>query len=230
MNSTPIDKGIFEMMLRQAVKDNFFEELDSLPSNDKLAQQYSFSTEFDYKMQKLFSKERHKEIVATILGWTKRAVAVITIIVALSFATLLTSTEVRAAVIDTVVQWFEGFTKFTSQSTQEEQDRIWTPSYLPDGFMEESTNLLPGMFTTDYRNAENHRITLTVTQSDNSISVNNENVDYSILTSDKMTYHIFQSKLSDKYSTIIWFSDGYSLALDAMLPTQELLKIAKSIK
>jgi len=51
-----INDNVFEALFRQAVIDNFLEEIDSLPPDEELSKIYIFSPEHEARMQRLFGK------------------------------------------------------------------------------------------------------------------------------------------------------------------------------
>jgi hypothetical protein len=63
MNKDRVNDEVFEALFRQAVIDDFNEEIDSIPTNEDLAKIYSFSPEFEIRMKKLFIKDRRKSFL-----------------------------------------------------------------------------------------------------------------------------------------------------------------------
>jgi len=60
MNKNQIDDIMFEAILRQAVIDDYADEIDSIPPNEELAVLYPLSSSFELRMKKLFTHERRK--------------------------------------------------------------------------------------------------------------------------------------------------------------------------
>lgn len=74
---------IFEAMLRQAVRDNVYEEAETVPGDDVLATMFSISEAHDARMRKLCKREDRREHRHAILYPLKKvaiaAMLVITI-------------------------------------------------------------------------------------------------------------------------------------------------------
>ena len=49
------DEPAFETLFRQAVIDSFVEEIKAIPSDEELKKIYSFSPQFERRMEKLLS-------------------------------------------------------------------------------------------------------------------------------------------------------------------------------
>lgn len=63
MNKDQVNDVIFEALFRQAVIDDFNEKIDSIPTNEQLAEIYSFSWEFEMRMKKLFVKDHRRKFL-----------------------------------------------------------------------------------------------------------------------------------------------------------------------
>jgi len=113
MNKDQVNDVVFEALFRQAVIDDFNEEIDSIPTNEQLAKIYSFSSEFEIRMKKLFIKDRRSSLLKNTMLYSRRVASVLIIVLGLLFGTLLFNTEVRAAVGRVLVEWYEKFTSFT---------------------------------------------------------------------------------------------------------------------
>lgn len=68
-------------------------------------------------MLALFRKHRRSKHWTVLLKTTRRVAMFIVVIGALLFGVLLTNTAVRAAVRDTIFEWFEPFTRYSFSDT-----------------------------------------------------------------------------------------------------------------
>jgi hypothetical protein len=57
LNKNQVNDVVFEALFRQAVIDDFNDEINSIPSNEQMTKLYSFSPEFEIKMKRLFIKD-----------------------------------------------------------------------------------------------------------------------------------------------------------------------------
>lgn len=223
---------IFEALFRQAVIDDFNDEINFIPSNEQLTKLYSFSPEFEIKMKKLFIKNSRKDFAKTVLLYSKRVASILIIVLGLLFSTLLFNTEVRAAVGKVLVEWYEKFTSFTFEDNKVIDDKKeWTLGYLPEGYEQENYEILGRITSIEYRNnqGENIRFTYVPEGSVTNISVDNENHEisnYVILGNEAFSI----TALDDKFDNgVIWNMDGHTFDLWGKVSIDELIKIAESI-
>jgi hypothetical protein len=143
---------VFEALFRQAVIDKYDDEINSLPSNEELAKLYPFSPSFDLRMKRVIARYRRKDIFQKISKNMQRVAVILLIVSTVFFGMLLTNPEVRAAVGNVIVGWYEQFTSITFTRTEpnvENAERIGlNPEYVPDGyFMLTSENIVDMTFT-----------------------------------------------------------------------------------
>ncbi|MHB8061777.1 MAG: DUF4367 domain-containing protein [Ruminiclostridium sp.] len=231
MNSRESEPTLFDAVFAQAVIKNFEDELAEIPSRQELEKTYSFSAVHIAKMKKLFGQDKRKDILRRIGIWGRSTAAVIVIIMALFFGVMLSSPQVRAAVTDVIVQWYEKFTSFTSGTN--EQTKVynieWWPAYLPDGFSEHEILQTGGINEICFYNTNGKDITLIYLTSTGSIAVNNEGVIYSTVTVNDIVYHLFESKEEGTRSSIVWDMNGYRFTILSEYPIKELQKMAVSV-
>ncbi|MDQ4679252.1 hypothetical protein, partial [Stenotrophomonas maltophilia group sp. RNC7] len=113
-----MNETVFEALFRQAVINNFKEEIESIPSKDQLAKNYSFSPIFEMKMKKVFAKDQRKSFIKMSMNYARKVASIIIIVFGIMFFTLLFSPEVRAAVGNVFVEWYEKFTSFTYRTEE----------------------------------------------------------------------------------------------------------------
>ncbi len=228
-----IDNSVFEALFRQAVIDDYNEEIDSIPSKDELMEIISFSPEFDLRMKKLFARERRKDFYRKALSHSKRAAAVLVVAATLIFGVLLFNPEVRAAVKNTVVKWYDKFTSFIFQSDGSDIDGEieWNLGYLPPGFRENSVEKLGKVTNMVYVNDSGDTIYISCRPegNDTNISVDNEN---HLIESETINGHeayIAKATNNDFENGVIWSMKGYTFNIWSKLSIDELIAIAQSV-
>lgn len=230
MINKDINDHIFEALFRQAVIDNYEEELSGIPSEEVLSGLYSFSDMHAARVKKLFLHEERVKRFQAAIKWARRSVAVIIASVLVVSGALATVPEVRAAVKAVIVEWFGQFTKFTSGREALQETQEWEPSYVPDGFTEDERYGDFGRRTIRYSDADGKAMTFTYISQSDSVSLDNEERSFSNIEMAGVTYYTFEAETSDKESSIIWDSDEYRFTVSGQLPVEELLKIAESVK
>lgn len=232
MDDNRVNEVVFEALFRQAVIDDFNEELDSIPTNKELAKIYSFSPEFEVQMKKLLTKDRRRSLIKAAIYYSRKAASIFIIVLGILFGTLLFNAEVRATVGTVLVEWYEKFTSFTFRDDELVNEKIdWVLVYLPEGYVQKNHEVLGHVTNIEYMNEQGDKIRFSYSpgESITNISVDNENHEidkYVILGNEAFSI----TAVNDKFDNgIIWNMDGHTFDLWGKAPVDELKKIAESI-
>jgi hypothetical protein len=229
LSNSQISEGVFEALFRQAVIDNFNEEFDSLPSDEELAEQYTFSQEHENRMKKLFAREERKERLQATVKWTRRIAAAVMITATLLFGSLMFVPQVRAVVFQTLTEWYEKFVKFTSNAPEAEKTNL-EPGYISEGFAEIAREEIPMMATIIYINADTgETITFNSSLASGSTSADSEGRGYTVIAVDGIEYHILRSEDGVSEHSVVWEKADQRYAVTSTIPSEELLKMAISV-
>ena len=221
-------------MFRQAIIDDYNEEIDSIPSNDKLMEKLSFSPEFEIRMNKLFTKERRRELFNRVLFYSKQIAAMFILTIAVVFSLLLINPEVRAAVKSTVIEWRDKFTSIifqSSKSSNMSDDKEWQFEYLPFGYQEDKIENFGIITNIEYVNEQDQIIYFSYRPDgvNSNISIDNENHKIETIMINGVSAYIAKATDDDYENGIIWSMEGYSFSLWSQLQMEELIKIVESI-
>lgn len=223
---------VFETLFRQAVIDDFNEEINSIQSNEELSKTYSFSTEFETRMKRLLIKDRRKDYVKKTMYYSRKVALIIIIVLGLLFGSLLLSTEVRATVGKVLVEWYERFTTFSFRDDEViDGNKDWILGYIPEGYVQNNYEVLGRIKNIEFENNQGDKIRFSYVP-DNSItniSVDNENhkID-SFVVEENKAYSIIATN-NDFDNGIIWNMEGYTFDLWSKLSIDELKRVAESI-
>lgn len=224
--------AVFETLLKRAVVENFENEMASIPSNEELAELYTFSKRHETRMKHLFRKERAKSYLLATAKFAKRIAAVFVVVMAILFGALLFNADVRAAVGNVIVDWYEKFTSFTFTGEKQINKSEWRPTYIPEGF-EEVNVVVVGAFTdVFYTNATGIelRFTYSATLGDLNISVDNEQKQVELITIDGQDVTKVTALIPEIENGVIFQHQGYTFDIWSLIEIEELLKIAESIE
>ncbi len=228
-----IDDSVFEALFRQAIIDEYNEEIDSIPPKEELIKIITFSAKFELKMKKLFAREKRRGYLKKALTYSKRVAAVFVITTTLIFGILLFSPEVRAAVKNTVVEWYDKFTSFIFQGEASDTNKKmeWQPEYLPTGYYENFVEKLGKSTNIEYADPQGNIVYLSYRpeENDTNISVDNENHEIESGTINGQEAYIVKATSEEFENGVIWSMEGYTLNLWSKLSVDELIKIAQSI-
>jgi hypothetical protein len=223
----------FERIFERAVIRNFEDMLDAIPPRQDLLKKYPVSERHKARMEKMFSRVNRMDFIEGAVRWSRRIMAATAVVAAVLFGALLVSSpNVRAAVGETIVQWFDEFTKFISGEPADTETEMseWRPRYLPEGFSESSViNTGATIIQIVYTNASEDEIWFGVAPLDGSMSVNNEGADYSQFTDRDIIYHTFESLDGERNNSIEWIRDGYAFSLFSSTPIETLKLMALSV-
>jgi len=229
--SNSYNKVLSEALLRQAAIDDHMNELDAIPPAEELRRMYAFSMRHEARMRALFRKEKYRARGAAIIKGARHVAVFIVVTGALLFGALLTNSEVRATVRDTIVEWFEQFTRYSfDDDTPTQEDVSWAFGYLPVGYIEEETYPFAERVSIDYVNADGDIIEFQYAlASVISFAIDNEHSIFETKSYNGQVYDIYATISSEYPSYVIWKRDGYAFYLDGYVPCEELLQMAYSL-
>lgn len=226
-----LGKEISEAILRYAVIENHNREMAAIPSDEELAKLYTFSKRHEARMKALFAKENYKLIRRKIFKVSRNIAAVLIIMAVVLFGALLTNSDIRAAVKQVIIEWYDKFTRFNfSDQDAVEENAEWYPSYMIEGFKETEIFFVGVVRSIEFRNQENNLITFDYGLADSvSYAIDNEHSTYETIENDGVEYHVFPAESNEYTSKIIWYDSGYAFYLNSKADLDELLKIAFSV-
>ena len=101
----------FDSMLRMAIRETYMEQINSIPSEDKLEEILNPSPSFKKKINAIVLKETRNEKLMYMRRAAFRVAVVLMMCVSLTFGSLLTAKAVRESVATTILEWHDKFTK-----------------------------------------------------------------------------------------------------------------------
>jgi hypothetical protein len=226
MNEQIFRDNMLEAVFRQAVIDNFERGLVEIEKEPDVA----VSERQQRRMAVLFAKERRHRRTAVVFVWTKRFAAVAASLFILLGCALLTVPEVRASVGGTIVGWFDTFTQFGHEGSSETESAEWRPASLPAGFGEADRTQAGAITSVRYVNTDGDAIEFKYVTNDNTLSTNNEGVEYGQSPHGGIVYHTFAAVSGDYKSAVVWDTAGYLFTVTGYLPMEQLLETAWSVE
>ena len=228
MSSSLINEGVFEALFRQAVIDNFNEELDSLPTGEALAKLFTFSPAHELRMKKLFERDERREKIRAVVMWSRRVAVVIIAAATILLGAMMLSPQVRAAVAQTLTEWYENFARFTSNAPEAEKTSL-EPVYIPEGFIVAARDDIPMITTIVYLNEDDGAVvTFQSFRAQGAVAVDNEDIDYRVAQIDGVEYHIFVSTDGINENAVVWDVGGQRYRISSTIAVDELIIMAIS--
>lgn len=232
MNKNQLNDVVFEALFRQAVIDEFEEEIKRRPSNEELISIYTFSQKFEVQMKNLFKKDNRKVLINKFMLYTRKAAVILLILFGCLFSILLLNKEVQATVNKIIIEIYEKFSSIIYKGEKADfEEKDWILSYLPQGYTVKNTEKLGNGIIIDYENDNKNIITFTYSPNIGStnISIDNENheiIKYKILGEEAYCAITKNSKFDNM---VVWDKENYIFYLSGKEDINELKKMAESL-
>ena len=157
----------------------------------------------------------------------RRVIAATAVMLLLSV--VLTAQAFGYNVFQTIIQWFDQYVSFTSDAPSTELINL-EPSYIPEGFHEDSRSEPEAIATIIYRNEDGERIVFISMISSAYLAVSNDEREYQQVQINGIDFHMFLAVDEKPENKIVWESDNQRYSLSStMLSIDELVKIAFSV-
>ena len=209
-------------------------ELASMPSLKEMNAQFHPSEQFQKKMDRLLKKAHRKEGWVQIWKPTKKVlIAFTSVMTALTFA-LLPVQAFQDAVVDTLIQWRDGFMNIVySQETDRQHFDIASNinlSCILTGFTltdEETSN--QDRYIAEFTSDSGGWYTVRVVDigSEQEVGIDNELTRYYELEFDGN--HAIWGIREDNSNVLVWEADGLSFTIYGNPNISELIKVAEGI-
>jgi hypothetical protein len=234
MNKQELNEKVFDEMLIFAAEKSADDLASSLPSDEELAKQVTFSPEFEKRMSDFFRnverKQRNRQIRRTLIKVGIAACIALAVMSSLvmsveafrvPFLNLFSRSDDKSVTVK-VEDKIANYDAFADQIKG-----LYLPSYIPDTYSV-SEVLNPGnSYIVIFENSDGARIDLTALLSGSSTGIDNENaVIENILINDEEA----QYYSSNGVNNLIFKYDQNVFALRAQIPKDEMVKMAESLK
>lgn len=223
----------FDALLKVAVSESLKNEIEILPSNEELNQQYKPSDKLDRQIKKIIKRNQFKPKTRVYSSILRKVVVCIIIIFAASSVTLLSVEATRNAIFNAFISQFEQYTevKFKDSTIDDTQNNIYSPTYLPEGFTEISTISYGNSIIQTYSDKAGNEILLKYRVAETGTElVDNENTNYKEIKIAGNTAYLFKALTKNDSSVLLWQSGGVVFELSSPINSDELIKIGNSIK
>lgn len=209
-------------------------ELASMPSLKEMNAQFHPSEQFQKKMEQLLKKARRKEEWAHIWKPTKKVLVAFTSVVTVLAFALLPVKAVQDAIVDTFIQWRDGFMSII-YSVEGENPSLNLPAqiklnYIPDGYTlisEENSEYDHYMARLVADNEGWCTVRVVTIDSNQEIGVDNEFTTYYNLEFNG--HNAIWGIREDSSNTLLWEEDGLVFTIYGNTDIAEILKLAEGI-
>lgn len=225
MNKQLEDK-LFDDILYQAFEDDLKSELTALPSDEELSAVYSPSSHLERRIKKLY---RHTS--KTAVQVCKRCVVMLLLICSLTFGICMLSPDVRASVKKVFMSVFGTHVTLYFE-TEEIPIGLYTMNYIPKGYelKEQFEMAEAGIYTYDFVDTHGNTFIIEYAAVDGTAGIDNERHDIIQVKIGEYDGIYAESKKDREYAVLIWSDKVNQFTLRAMLPMNEMIKIAEKIR
>lgn len=226
---------ILDALIASSIRQQAKEEIEKAPSDDELVKMFPLEKKHKEHLHYYSKLKKSSSSVRRPVVYLKRVAVIFLSIITVSFALLMTNTEVRAAVKRAVVEFFEQFVKINLSNSDSDKNEIIDiekvgVNYIPKGFLLENYDITPDLKWFFYTDGGEGSINITINKSsDTEINVDNELTDYEKAEINGYEAYILYDE-SDQTGTVVFGDKNVTITVSAILEKSELLKIAENIK
>ena len=231
MQKNNTNDKLFDAILKVATEKALEQEMDDIPSCEKLNTQYQPSSDLDKRIRKMISSHNRKNRSIEWKNIIIKILASFTVFIIISSTILLSVEATRNYIFNAVIRWQEDHFSIEHGENKTNGEGICLPVYLPEGFKEVSSNDTGDIIRIVYENADNVRITFKQSSSEIiNFNGDNENKIYLDIKINGHTAYLFESNVVDKNNMLIWEINGTMYSLSSEIERNELIQIAESVK
>lgn len=232
---------VLEGLMSAALNEYIETENKKVPDDEQLSKMYPLSKKEKRWLKRKTKEKKHNKPLALV--YLSRAAVIFLCIVSLSFAVLMTNSEVRAAVVDAVITWYEDHVRFDFSKSDKEPEPIikddgeeFIPSFndLSIGYVPDRFELTSDEETGHHREyvyyAENgdYFVIAIYDSRTTGIGADTEYVEYEPIKINGNDGHILYNE-EERYGVLIFGNSQYTVMLSAMCEKSELIEVAESI-
>ena len=233
MTSEERNKIWFDSLLRIAVSEGLKNEMDLLPSKEELDKRYHPSDKLNRRIKNIIIRKRIKGQVEAHGKIVYKIATILIILFAASSITLLSVEATRNAIFNVIIQQLDKYTeiKFEKDGANESNGSLYSPTYLPQGFVETSNVTYGSTIMITYTNNEGIEILFKQGSVGTSTTlIDNENTKYKEIKINERDGYLFEALTSEDYNVLLWQVDGISFELQSLINSDELVQIGNSVK
>ena len=241
-----VQEEIFDGMLRAALKEYVIQEGNALPPKEELDKKYP-SSKKELKKYLRIAKARKYNISLPLL-YLRRAAVVFLVFVSVTFGVLITNGEVRAAIRNAVVEWYDEYaqisfsesadksntSKTDDESTSEAEEipdlKDLKIGYIPEGFELSNSTEEDISRVNTYLSESGKCIIIGLYASGSAdLTADVEKTEYEEIYIGGNEAYVFYSE-AEQTGVLIFGNVKNTVWIQAMCDRSEIIKIAENIK
>lgn len=226
------DSIVFDNKLKQALEIYQEKQLSALPSQKELENFHTFSSAFEQKMRKLIRSQ--KKPYYMMINTVGKRVAIVVIVALMTITTTVFSVKaLRDDVLNFFIEIYEKFSIvfFDDDHTPDTSivmkiDKVYTPEYLPDGFIQTSKIVSDVIVRYEYSDEKNNKLFFEQMILSSKVAIDTEHRNSKKIDIAGNTGIYFNDK---EYNNLLWNDGTYAFNLISTIDKEEMIKVAESI-
>ncbi len=213
-----------EILIKELVKEMYMAELQDLYFSSKNEIEYSFSSEFKNKIDKLIYTTENKEKKKCIYKFATVMVAGMIILYTIF------KPDYLLAAYQNFIQWFDDYIEFSGNGWDSGEIPRYYLSYIPESL---SDNEKCGYYDTFGYIDIDSDVFFSYRRSDGTLNVTTNETTMLTITADDGTSVIYLKSNNETYpSSIVWYSQDEKIifSITGHLPQEELMKMYYGVK
>lgn len=231
-----VHESVFEGILSTALAAYIEEEMSLAPSDDELTVMYPAS-EKRLKEYRRRAKKQKPSKTPTAVVHLRRVAVIFLAVVSVCFGILMINDGVRAAVIESVVTWYEKYVEFdffnsgnTAMFESKNSVDDFVVEYIPEGFEYDSTSEIPGVKEIFYFDENGEFIFVGLYESENHwTSLDSEYSEYEEVKINGHDAYLLYNE-AESAGSIAFGDKLFSVCITGLIDKEELIKVAENIK
>lgn len=239
MKNAEMNRQIFEVLLKNAVREDFERELSEFPSEQE-CEGYDLSQATKKKIEAMIHREYRRAIWHRAGKLVKKIAMILAVVLPVAFGSLLSVEASRNEIFNTIMNWKSDhvdirYSKEASSAAafaEQNSGEIAKPQYLPEGFFETQTVRTGVKIETEYQNEKGETILLNQCplSEAGTIAVDTKYTTRREVKINGETASLFVSNNPGQKSYLIWKTHSSSYLLSSEIAWDQLVKIAESVQ
>lgn len=239
MNKSEMEDRIFEVMLKAAVEENFQKELQRLPKEEDLTDDYELSEAAKEKIGRAIRRAYRRSAWRRAGKVAKRAAVVLAVVIPVSLGSLLSVEASRNAIFNALLNWRSNYADIryqekgvsSGQAPASSGMSVMEPQYLPEGFTAVNSTKNAQTNIVEYQDSRGQRIVFEQhpLKDEKAIGADTEHTTLKEVTINGRKASLFVADSKGGTSYLVWENRTYSFLLSSAIDPEELVKMAESV-
>lgn len=222
------EDALFETMLRTAVIERSYQELEAYPADDIINE--VDDSQYDNRIRKYIKRLEQKFFVQKLYLYGKIATAAILIVIGITFTGFMNVKEAGASCARFIKTIYEKFIEYKFWDSPKESAMEYSLGYVPDGYDTVGVEQSSILKTITYENDNKEELTVEFFKEGNSVS----QIDHEDCTVVDWKTNGWECQIylydNDKVNKLVMSSDIGLIVIRGNLSEEEFKKIGKNIK